>query len=271
MPPTWSQNEVTVGQNAVLAWAATSAVALNLSTVAQSALVLMMQQRYNAAIPLMQSLGVSPLSRITEDGQWGGQSALAALRFLAISRGADEPGTILADIVTAFGASASGTGVGTTTALRARFSALRDAVTSYGNRTHGVAQGIAQYATTLLDAVRLAGTTADVGARARDYLGALYMTGAAPSLPAAQVVSTRTPPDTKTLQQATQTPSVDPNIVSASQEAGSTPTEMTLPGVDVVGRPWSERVNLKVVIPSVLVGTLFLVWAYKQTQKRGRR
>lgn len=271
---TWTQNETTLGTNATLAWAATTAVAVNLASVAQSGLLLMFQQRYNAANALYRSLGY-PVGRIAEDGAWGGQSALALIVALAAGRAANETNDVLiaSGLVSAFDFAHNGAAINSKTKLADRYAAMRDATTAYANRTQGVLRAFTTKSAGLLDVVRNAPTTADVAGRAQPYLGTLYADGATASMSTAATVSTRMMPNPEILNQALQTPSVEPNIIptSTQQAANITPAEMVFPAENVTARPWKSTANLKVIIPSVIVGSLLLVWAVKQKQKRGRK
>lgn len=264
-----------VGGAAMVAWAAASAVALGLTNAVKIGLVTQMQDEFNRLVPTINQAFNVRQSPVRVDGLWGRQTSNALAWLIAITKTSSETSILESTGVwDAFDMNNGTAAISTTAGLTNRFSRMRDAVTTYSNTTRGVAQDLAVGASGLLDAVRNAPTSADVRARAQNYLSTFYASGGvAPSTPVAQVVSTRTAPDTKVLQQATQTPSVDPNIIASAAASSGTSLDFTRTGqgATVVGRPWSSRVNLKVLLPSVLVGSLFLVWAVRTYQKRGRK
>lgn len=274
MPPTYSSPEVVIlGQGSTLAWAATSAVGLSAPQVVQAALVLMLQQRFNAALPVFQGLGINT-ARIAEDGQWGRQSSRAALLFIAAARADDEPMQIFTDtgMVSAWDMANTGAALGTVSTLRSRYGALRNAVTAYGNRTQGVARNLADNGAALLGAVQNAATTADVGSRATTLLGTMFQVGGASAggNAAPTVVSTRTSPPnmTSVLDKATQVPSGAIPVISPG---GNAAAEFTFDQpLNVQADTFGRRLNLKIVIPVLVIGTLLTVAAMKPRGSRAR-
>lgn len=257
-------------ENAVLAWAATSAVALSASQVVQTALVLLMQQRFNAAQSSMQADGYRG-GRISEDGVWGRQSADAALRLLLLPRTSSDSAYVN-DLVVAFGVSGSIIASSTPNGLRQRFPGIRDVIVSYSNRTDGVLRGLAGYGDGLRAAVANAPTTADVASRARTFLGAALQDTTA-SQTTATVVSTRTVPTgyPEKIAQATQTPSGVPPIVSTTTTVQPVNVPADAAPLDVQGRPVAAGPNLKIIIPAAVAGGLLIVWfAASYSRKRAR-
>lgn len=263
----WSDAEQLVGQHAVLAWAATSAVALGVSSTVTAALVRLLQQRYNVSVPGLIEINIAA-RRIAEDGLWGRGTALAVLQLIAASRGEAEMIQLLVNtgITTAFDAANDCAAISTVAKVRSRYNALRDAVTTFGNTTQGVGRNLGPNGVALLDAVRTASTAADVTSRANTVLAGLFATSAQPSVPTATVTATTQVPSGKTsaINQATQVPSRMPDVVTDVQFVA--PPPLTVQG-DTFGR----RANLAVIIPSVFVGGLALVWLVKTFAHRGRR
>jgi hypothetical protein len=257
-------------ENAVLAWAATSAVALSASQVVQSALVLLMQQRFNAAQPSFQADGYRG-GRISEDGVWGRQSADAALRMLILPRTSNDS-QYVSDMVAAFGASNAGIVAATPNGLRTRFPGIRDVVVAYSNRTEGVLRGLAGYGDGLRAAVANSPTTADAASRARTFLGAALQ-DTSTSQTTATVVSTRTVPTgfPEKVAQATQTPSGVPPIVTTTTSIQPVNVLADAAPIDVQGRPVTQGPNLKIIIPAAVAGGLLIVWlAASYSRKRAR-
>lgn len=268
MPQTvLSDQERILTSSAVLAYAAAQAAATNQPRVVVAGLLLYMQDVYGTALPAYRTLlGAPRLPPIGVDGAWGKQSAMALYVMLraAVSR-VDMPLFDASDIGAALDITHDQAAVNSVARLAARFPRIRDAVTTFANQQHADSfRTIIRDADGMLAVVNSSATTADVSGRARTYLGSLWRDGTQQSVPTAQVVSTRTPPSTDLLKEATQTPSTTMNV-------DAPPMELSVDEVDVYGRPTLRRANLAVIIPSVLVGALLLAWGVQKYQGRARR
>ena len=267
----YTPEQTLIARPLVLGWAAILAYAQPVSQVVQRGLLLMFQREYNApAFQTWVRTAGGRTARITEDGTWGQQSAAAVCVTLAAAASQASPSQGMANlgragVLGAFGLDTAGEPINTLAKLRSRFTTLRDSMQVASDNVHGVFDGVAPRATSLFDLVRNAPTTADVGGRAQTYLATLGEDGAPSSAaPATTVVSTRTPPSTKFLNEATQTPSTTPDVIA--------PVLIEFDdGANVPGRTFPHRANLAIIIPSVLVGGAFLLWGVQKYQKRARR
>lgn len=267
MPQTvLSDQERMVSRGAVLAYAAAQAVATNQPRVAVSGLLLSMQTAYNSALPLYRTIWRSPgIQPVRIDGAWGRQCARALYVMLGAAVGTDDGLQYQAVMDSALDRATDFSAIATVADLSSRFPRIRDAVTTFANQQHADGfRTVVQDAGGLIAVVNSAPTTADAGARVTAYLGSLWTNTQGVSVPTAQVVSTRTPPSTDLLKEATQTPSTTMNV-------DAPPMEFSVDEVDVYGRPTLRRANLAVIIPSVLVGALLLAWGVQKYQGRARR
>ncbi len=264
----------TIGRLAVLGWAATSAVGLGLPDSVKIGLLTQFQNDFNASRALLLTVlgsgGAAPTLLL--DGLWGANVARAMCIALVCVRAVGEDMAFLQSvgIADAFDLAHVGAAISTEARVRTRFASLRDAISIFSNQTHGIAQGLRDNATALLDVARTGPTLVEVRQKAREYLATLFVTSTTPeSAPTAQVVSTRTAPSTTYIKQATQTPSTTPNILPSAAPVAPVAYDFA-DGEDVGGRDFAPRVPLAVVIPSVIVGALLLVWGVKTYQERRR-